>query len=197
MTRLFLLLTVMILHAGSLFAQQVQVPPGSIEIKEVKVNVLETPKYNVSGDSKRVPSPQQWIEIETEFESKLPYIPELTFNYFVALDVQQTQAVMTGSVTHISITQGDENYSSMYISPGTIAAVLGGRSSFRPDIIDQATVQIMYQGTPLAEGSLNSNPPSPWWTSLRQMTGLLLAKNETPFAPLWWDRYEAIKPSGR
>jgi len=197
MTRLFLLLTVMILHAGSLFAQQVQVPPGSIAIKEVKVNILETPKYNVSGDSKRVPSPQQWIEIETEFESKLPYIPELTFNYFVALDVQQTQAVMTGSVTHISITQGDENYSSMYISPGTIAAVLGGRSSFRPDIIDQATVQIMYQGTPLAEGSLNSNPKSPWWTSLRQMTGLLLAKNETPFAPLWWDRYEAIKPSGR
>jgi len=187
----------MILFAGSLSAQQVQVPPGSIEIKEVKVNILETPKYNVSGDSKRVPSPQQWIEIETEFESKLPYIPELTFNYFVALDVQQTQAVMTGSVTHISITQGNENYSSMYISPGTIAAVLGGRSSFRPDIIDQATVQIMYQGTPLAEGSLNTNPKSPWWTSLRQMAGLLLAKNETPFAPLWWDRYEAIKPSGR
>ena len=28
-----------------------------------------------------------------------------------------------------------------------------------------------------------------------KMEGLLLKKTETPFAPLYWDRYEALKPS--
>ncbi len=178
-------------------AQTQAVPPGSIEVQKVLVNILDTPKYNISGDSKRVPSPQKWIEIEVEFTSKLPYIPELTFNYFVALDVKNTNTVLTGTVNHISITGGEQRYSSMYLAPQTIAAVLQGRSSFRPNIVDQATVQVSYQGTPLAEGSFQKSPPPPWWTNLRQMAGLLLNKNETPFAPLWWDRYEAIKAGGR
>ena len=32
--------------------------------------------------------------------------------------------------------------------------------------------------------------------TLQQVPGLLLNKNETPFAPLYWDRYEQIKPPG-
>jgi hypothetical protein len=28
-----------------------------------------------------------------------------------------------------------------------------------------------------------------------QVAGFLLNKNETPFAPLYWDRYEQIKPA--
>jgi len=178
-------------------AQQPQIEPGAIKINEVVVNILDTPSYNVSGTRKRTPNSKQWIEIETEFETALPYIPELTFKYYVAIDGENTQAVLTGSVTHISITQGDNNekYSSMYIAPQTIAAVLRGRSSFRPDLVDQATVQILYQGQLLAEASVNSGIQSQWWTALRQMDGLLLKKNDTPFAPLWWDRYEIIKTS--
>jgi len=30
-----------------------------------------------------------------------------------------------------------------------------------------------------------------------QISGFVLNKNETPFAPLYWDRYEQIKVSGR
>ena len=33
--------------------------------------------------------------------------------------------------------------------------------------------------------------------NLPHMTGLVLNKNETPFAPLYYDRYEAIKASSR
>ena len=192
--------TVLAVSLGSLAmvqAQQPQIEPGAIKINNVAVNILDTPTFSVRGTSKRVPRSKQWIEIETEFETALPYIPELTFKYFVAIDGENTQAVLTGSVTHISITEGSEKvkYSSMYIAPQTIAAVLQGRSSFRPDLVDQATVQIFYQGQQLAEASANPRPEGPWWTSLRQMDGLLLKKNETPFAPLWWDRYEVIKTS--
>ena len=32
---------------------------------------------------------------------------------------------------------------------------------------------------------------------LPAVAGFTLNKNETPFAPLYWDRYEQIKPAGR
>jgi hypothetical protein len=36
-----------------------------------------------------------------------------------------------------------------------------------------------------------------WYATLPAVTGLLMNKNETPFAPLYWDRYEQIKATGR
>ena len=39
--------------------------------------------------------------------------------------------------------------------------------------------------------------PAQWYAGLPAVTGLVLNKNETPFAPLYWDRYEQIKTPGR
>jgi hypothetical protein len=36
-----------------------------------------------------------------------------------------------------------------------------------------------------------------WYSGLPAVAGFTLNKNETPFAPLYWDRYEQIKPAGR
>jgi hypothetical protein len=33
--------------------------------------------------------------------------------------------------------------------------------------------------------------------NLPRFEGMLLTKSDTPFAPLWFDRYEAVKPEGR
>lgn len=190
-------LGVSLVGVAGAFAQSVQVQPGQITIRNVNVNILRTPDYQFRGDQKRVPNAQNWIEIEVEFDSAVPFIPELTFDYFVALDVRTTQVVLVGQVTHVSVVQGASRFSSMYIAPQTISAVLQGRSTFRPNIVDQATVQITHQGTPIAEGSANRSPAPPWWTDLQQLSGFLWNKNDTPFAPLWWDRYEAIKPGSR
>ena len=35
-----------------------------------------------------------------------------------------------------------------------------------------------------------------WFSALPALTGFVLNKNETPFAPLFWDHYEQIKPAG-
>jgi hypothetical protein len=32
-----------------------------------------------------------------------------------------------------------------------------------------------------------------WYKAIPALSGLVLNKNETPFAPLYWDRYEQIK----
>jgi len=36
--------------------------------------------------------------------------------------------------------------------------------------------------------------PPQWFTALPPIAGFVLNKNETPFAPLYWDRYAQIKP---
>jgi hypothetical protein len=43
-----------------------------------------------------------------------------------------------------------------------------------------------------AEASLNRAAPQ-WFATLPQVSGFVLNKNQTPFAPLYWDRYEQIK----
>ena len=54
-------------------------------------------------------------------------------------------------------------------------------------------VQIVRPGVsqPLAEKQLKPGPP--FYTTLQQVPGLVLNKSQTPFAFLYWDRYEAIK----
>jgi len=37
--------------------------------------------------------------------------------------------------------------------------------------------------------------PPQWFATLPPIAGFVLNKNETPFAPLYWDRYAQIKPA--
>jgi len=57
-------------------------------------------------------------------------------------------------------------------------------------------VQIVQQGAVKNELSL-ARAPAQWFATLPQISGFVLNKNETPFAPLYWDRYEQIKAFGR
>jgi hypothetical protein len=48
------------------------------------------------------------------------------------------------------------------------------------------------QGTIKSELSLTRARPQ-WYSAIPNVSGFMLNKNETPFAPLYWDRYEQIK----
>jgi hypothetical protein len=71
-----------------------------------------------------------------------------------------------------------------------------GRRPVTSTSIQNIAVQIVQQGAVKAEMSLERGQPQ-WFTSLPQVAGLVLNKNETPFAPLYWDRYEQIKTPAR
>jgi hypothetical protein len=58
--------------------------------------------------------------------------------------------------------------------------------------VQNVAVQLMQQGALKSELSLNRAPPQ-WYAAIPQVGGLVLNKNETPFAPLYWDRYCQIK----
>src|SRR5205823_12723837 len=93
---------------------------------------------------------------------------------------------LTGEVTHVNITKGRDLHSVMYVSPKTIAQLLNGKALTAADIQDVG-VQILNKGQLVSEKSMRGQ--GEWWQKLQQVTGLVVNKNETPFAPLYWDSY--------
>jgi len=85
----------------------------------------------------------------------------------------------------------------MYISPRTLERFFDGKApGTAASALVDVGVTITKQGQLVAEKSWKGK--GQWWSSLEQVNGYVLNKNETPFAPLAWDYYEAIKarPAG-
>jgi hypothetical protein len=95
-------------------------------------------------------------------------------------------------VTHTNVAAGRDNRSVMYVSPRALTRFMGN-AALTPNAIQNVAVQIVQKGAIKHELSFNRTPGQ-WYAGLPAVTGFLLNKNETPFAPLYWDRYEQIKP---
>jgi hypothetical protein len=179
--------------------------PQNTDYKILKIdpNFLASPGYNGPRYDKRGSRAKDWLEIEVTFEWQPRlrdprYTDELTFNYYILLRNKSSQypqgTLLVGSVTHTSIPQERDMHSVVYISPRTLERFFEGKV---PGSAEQALVDvgvtITKQGQEVAATSWRSRSGS-WWPQFQQTPGFVLDKNETPFAPLAWDYYEAIKP---
>lgn len=178
------------------------------QITKLTPDMVTTPEYNFSfgPKNKKVSKNKDWLEVEVSFdwqprEKKPEFLDELTFNYYILLNDKSREnpkgTLLTGSVTHVAIPQAKSMNSVMYVSPRTLERFFEGKipNSASSAIVDVG-VTITKQGQLVAESSWKGR--GQWWTTLQQVTGYVLNKNETPFAPLAWDYYEAIKarPAG-
>lgn len=163
------------------------------EITKISPEVVKTPDYQISGGySKPGERPKDWLEVEVDFKAEPELTPELTVRYFVLFDGQPE--VLVGEVTHVNVAKGRDRRSVAYISPSSLERILAGKN-FTPASIRDIGVELLDRGRPVAQ--LGWKNKQPWWQQLPQKTGMVLNKTETPFAPLFWDRYEAIRASGR
>src|SRR5690606_17073462 len=105
------------------------------------------------------------------------------------------KTLFVGETTHVNIAKGRDRRSVMYIAPNTLERLMGGKP-FNASAIENVGVELLKQGQLVAVQSLK-DARGPWWQQFPQTTGYVLNKNDTPFAPLYWDRYEAIKPNSR
>ncbi len=161
------------------------------EITKISVEVVDTPDIQFSGSKKRTPPPGKWLEVEAEFSAEPEFTEELTFKYYVQLN----KTVFVGEVTHVDIAAGKGLNSVMYISPRSISRIMEGKN-LTATSIERISVEITKQGALQAFGPWK-NEKSGWWTTSPQQPGYLRNKSESPFAPLYWDRYEAIKTNLR
>jgi hypothetical protein len=153
---------------------------------------VSTPQFTYTG-AQQYPTNQRdrWLEVEVEFSAAPAFTDELTFKYFILLNGK----LLTGEVTHTNVAAGRENRSVMYVSPRTLARFMGNRA-MTETAVQNIAVQIVQQGAVKGELSLARTAPQ-WYAAMPAVSGFVLNKNETPFAPLYWDRYEQIKSSGR
>ena len=116
---------------------------------------------------------------------------ELTFKYYILFNGN----LLTGEVTHVNIPAGRESRSVMYVPPRALARFANNRP-ITANSCQNIAAQILQGGAVKAEASLKTAQPQ-WYANLQQISGFLLNKDQTPFAPLYWDRYVQIKPASR
>ena len=167
-------------------------PGGEFQITKISRNLITAPQFTYTGAQQyQANQRDRWLEVEVEFTAAPEYTDELTFKYYILVNGK----LLTGEVTHVSIAGGRDLRSVMYVSPRTLARAMGNRT-MAPTSIQNIAVQLVQQGAVKGELSLDRAAPN-WFTSMPQVAGQVLSKNETPFAPLYWDRYEQIKAPTR
>ena len=158
--------------------------PGSVKIGKVSPAVVRSPEYQLSGGPSKRSKNGEWLEMEVDFQTEPEMIDELTFK-FTAL-VEKT--LLTGEVTCVNIMKGRDHYVVMYLSPKALSRLTKGKP-LNTTSIENVWVEVGYQGMRLDTSSFRPGAIP----NLPQVAGLLLNKSETPFAPLFYDRYEELK----
>ncbi|MGC1482048.1 MAG: Amuc_1102 family pilus-like protein [Chthoniobacterales bacterium] len=174
-------------------------------ITSIDISLEATPVYNLSIGPQRKATSQDWMMIETTFAYEPqergvdPFLDELTFNYYVLLGNKSREypqgTLLAGSVTHVAVGPGKDLHSVAFVSPRTLTRYFLGKPPSSKQSATQAIgVTITRQGQVVAEDSIGLGKGKPqWWNQFQQTPGYVLNKNETPFAPLFWDYYEALQ----
>jgi hypothetical protein len=165
---------------------------AEFQITKVNRNLITTPQYTYTGAQQYSANQREpWLEVEVDFNSAPEFTDDLTFKYFILFNGR----LLSGEVTHTNIAAGRDHKSVMYVSPKTLARFAGGRP-ITANMVQNIAVQIVQQGAVKDELTLVRGAAR-WFASMPQVSGFVLNKNETPFAPLYWDRYEQIKTPAR
>lgn len=171
------------LHA---FAQA-PVGPGSVKLGKVQPAVVKTPEFNLSSGPTKRSKNADWLEVEIEYETKMD-IDELTFKYTLQIEGK----LLDGEVSYVAVAKDREHYAVMYVSPKAIKQLTGGKA-LTAGSIENAWVEVTRQGQKLDPLTASFKPGVP--KNVAHVTGFVLRKDQTPFAPLFYDRYEEIKPA--
>jgi hypothetical protein len=165
---------------------------SDFQITKISKNLITNPQYTYNGAQQyQANQRDRWLEVEVEFAAAPEFTDELTFKYFILIN----GTLLTGEVTHADIMAGRENRSVMYVPPNVLLRFLNNRP-VTPTSVQNIAVQIVQQGTVKDELDL-VHAAAQWYTTIPALRGFVLNKNETPFAPLYWDRYERIKIPSR
>lgn len=184
-----LIVSLLLLFAAPLRGQN---RATDFQIGRITKNLISTPQFTYNGAQQyQTNQRDRWLEVEVEFAAAPEWTDELTFKYYILFNGK----LLSGEVTHTNIGAGRVNRSVMYVSPHTLARFANDRP-ITLNMFQNIAIQIVQQGAVKDELSL-TRAPAQWFATMPQVSGFVLNKNETPFASLYWDRYEQIKTPAR
>ncbi len=183
---------------------------GQLEVsKDAKFSVddpqfttLQSPTIS-DGNSKKF-RPKDWLEVEVKLkvqkladEPEDKYLDEIKVNWHIVVKGQDRKAYkISKTVTHVNIPTDEEVYVSIYLSPNTLKRITGKEKASKSDL-EAIGGEIELKGSMV--GFFSHGEKAGWWR--KALKGVeatskfpLLNKTQTPFAPLWYDRYAEVKP---
>ncbi len=199
------LLAIAALTLGGIGLSHAQGTQSPIAIAKISPSLEKTPQFNLTIGPQRRADSQNWLMVEVDFSyqpkgrNDPQFIDELTFNYYILLNnrgaKQPQPTLLVGSITHVAIPAGTGLHSVAFVSPRTLQQFFGGKPPTSPaQAVMAVGVTITRQGQIVAGESIGEGKGKPqWWNNFQQTQGYVLNKSETPFAPLFWDYYEALK----
>lgn len=175
-----------------------------VDVDKINVEIQKTPQFTVPNVKDKRFTPRDWIEIEVDCEAKLSKTEkdkemkayaEVTFKYYAYLSGNpdpKKNRVITGEVVHTNVPIGEKIHSVMYVSPNTITKITEGKP-VTPTMIKATGVAVFINGEEVGRKTSEANQE--WWkkTGLPAQEAALLAKPNTPFAPLWADYHLDVR----
>ena len=151
---------------------------------------VKTPKFNNNANEPQAKA-ENWARISVQYETDVEWTDALEFRYMVLVKHPKTSAfsMFPVAVTYIDIPKGKRHTSTVFLRPNTLK---------RYGNVEWAGVKIYLKGkdAPVAVAQM-PNDPRPWTAKLPKLTtknGVLLNRDQTPFAQVAIDNYETIKP---
>lgn len=190
-----------LLSSGSLRAQEAR--EKLVDLKDPVIQVQMTPDFALkAGTRDKRWKQKEWLEIEVPFtavpprnaKADLKAYDSLTFTYYLLISPtdKSKQRILTADVTHVNVPINESIASVVYLSPSAILS-LTGSPRIAPNVISMWGVEVKYNGTLVGFASSTKNE---WWKANNApatVPGMLLTKNQTPFAPLWGDYHAEVQ----
>lgn len=169
------------------------------ELKDIKFNVLRTPKYDVTTDP-RAKSENDWLQVQLEYETsggRDGWIDEVTLEWAVQVSRPGKNILLRKTVSYVDVADG-AHFADMYIRPGFGRRYGENRKLSKGDL--RVHVQVRVNGVKMESFRFPREKSDNWWEAEAPAVLVkdeLLPRSETPFAPLDYDFYEHTKPAGR
>lgn len=184
------------LLSGNGLAQAVKV-----EAKQPAFEDMLSPQF--SGGKQKPSKMKSWLEIETGVtvqmspEPKTSTVDRMTVKWFVAIqnpDKPGTYLLLTRDIEHVNIPLNEEVFCAVYLSPASVRRLTGSDRAGK-GIVEAVGFEIHINGAKVFEETTKFKVG--WWNSpsdkiSRSDAVPLLAKSETPFSAMWWDRYAEV-----
>ena len=182
-----------------------KMPAVKVKIKNVEVQEQPTPQFDVSNIKMKRWEPKNWIEVDVEFDIKLPEdvggrkgsYSGMKLNIYVALQHKTKEgkrSVATGTLELLDIPADQPCHALAYISPASMKSIFQKDNVTASTDVEGYGVEFIAEGKVIAAKSSLGNKP--WWESkeaLELLDGLLLNKTQTPFANIFGDYDVPVK----
>lgn len=168
----------------------------------------DLPSPEFAGGKSKSFKPKNWLEIEAKLnvllspEPKSKTCDKITMKWYVAVknpDKPNSLLLLTKEIDYVNLPLGEDIYCSVYLSPSSIMRVTGLAGNVKA-AVEYVGYEVMVNGEKKAEETNKGKPG--WWNVASDKISRsdkvpLLNKTETPFAPMWWDRYAEVSVERR